>query len=165
MVRPKKDKAATKGRKGRANGHGSLERRPNGSYLARWVCNGKRYSQLIKDDDGNAVTDKRQAEQLLEKITAPYRLGSEAETAALLASKAAGKQAELAAWHDKQPALSLAKAFDAYRASTIRPRRAGDNALDGYEAFYTSFTDWLAANRPDYTELRQVTQADADAYA
>lgn len=165
MGRQKKDKAAAKVRKGRANGHGSLERRPNGSYLARWVCNGKRYSQLIKDDDGNAVTDKRQAEQLLEKITAPYRLGSEAETAALLATKAAGKQAEVQAWKDKQPALLLVDACDAYRASLSRPRGTGDEALDGYEAFFDAFLRWLKTNRPDYTEIREVTQADADAYA
>lgn len=164
MGRKKIDKAQ-KVRKGRANGHGSLERRPNGSYLARWVCNGKRYSQLIKDDDGNAVTDKRQAEQLLEKITAPYRLGSEAETAALLATKAAGKQAEIKAWHDRQPALPLGKAFDAYRASLKRPQGAGAAALDRYETYYNHFTEWLKANRPDYTELRDVTGADANAYS
>lgn len=165
MGRPRKDKAAATVRKGRANGHGSLERRPNGTWLARWVSNGKRYSQIIKDEDGETVTDKRRAEQLLEKITAPYRLGSEAETAALLASKAAGKQAELVAWKDKQPALRLDNACEAYRNSLSRPRGTGEEALDGYERFFAAFMRWLETNRPDYTEIREVTQADADAYA
>lgn len=149
----------------RGNGHGSLERRPNGYWLARWTNNGKRYSQIIRDDDGEPVTDRRTAEQILEKITAPYRLESEADTAAMLATKAAGREAELKAWKDKQPALGIGEAFVAYRNSLKRPQGANAATLDRYETYYNQFAAWLAIEQPGYTELRDITPADANAYA
>lgn len=165
MGRAKKESAAVKTRKGRANGHGSLERRPNGTWLARWIANGKRYSQLIRDENGETVTDRRTAEGLLEKITAPYRLSSEAETAALLATKAAGKEAEVKAWHDKQPALALDNGFTVYRSSLKRPQGAGEAALDRYESYYKQFIAWIKTNRPGYKELRDIDRTDANEYA
>ena len=42
-------------RDARGNGHGTLERKPNGVYRARWIANGKRFSQ------STGTKDKREA--------------------------------------------------------------------------------------------------------
>jgi len=148
------DKGRTK--KGRANGHGTLERKASGIYIARWTANGKRYAR------STGTRDARAAAKLLEEYTAPYRLESERDTARHFADRAEGKAAELRAWRDGLPALAVADAFDEYAQSGL----STDAAVKGrYRAHYARLAAWIAANRPEIAELRQITQADAAAFA
>ena len=69
-----------KGRKGnghkgkeRGKGSGTLERKPNGDYLARWTIDGKRFSR------STGTKDRREAEAKLKEFVAVFQLKDEAE--------------------------------------------------------------------------------------
>lgn len=171
-----------KGRKkrGRGNGHGTLERGASGVYLARWMANGKRHSKST----GTHVL--RDAEKKLEEFTSLFRLENEQRTLETLTGRIEGVKAEIREWKEQRPALRLVDAFAAYRASASRPD-AGDRTLSGYESYFNRFLDWMKANRPDdvptvempedggtdpgegpkeyAVEVRAVTAADAEKYA
>ena len=143
---------------GRANGYGSLERKSNGLYVARWMVDGKRFTK------STGTHNRREAEAKLEEFTAPFRLGGEKRTLETFSKRLEGVAAELQEWKDKQPALSIPAAWSAYEKSGLRPD-SGARTLSDYEGYYYNLTAWLKVNRPEYTELREVTQADAEAYA
>ena len=170
-----------KGRKkrGRANGHGTLERGASGVYLARWMANGIRHSR------STGTHDLREAEKKLEEFTATFRLESEQRTLETLTGRIEGVKAEIREWKERRPALRLVDAFEAYRASTARPD-AGDRTLSGYESYFNRFLSWMKKNRPEEkptdetregvktdpdepkeysVEVRAVTAADAESYA
>lgn len=167
-----------KGRKkrGRANGHGTLERGASGVYLARWMANGKRHSR------STGTHDLRDAEKRLEEFTATFRLENEQRTLETLTGRIEGVKAEIREWKERRPALRLVDAFEAYRASTARPD-AGARTLSGYESYFNRFLEWMKKNRPEAerpegeetepnektsnysVEVRAVTAADAEAYA
>ena len=176
------NKKMKKGRKkrGRANGHGTLERGASGVYLARWMANGKRHSR------STGTHDLRKAEKKLEEFTASFRLESEQRTLETLTGRIEGVKAEIRELKDRRPALRLVDAFEAYRASTARPD-AGERTLSGYESYFNRFLEWMKKNRPEEVptvempedgetdpdkgpkeyavEVRAVTAADAEAYA
>lgn len=145
-------------RRGRANGSGTLVKKANGLYLARWIVDGKTYTK------STGTHNRREAELKLEEYTAPFRLGSEKRTLETFSKRIEGVSAELREWEDKQPALPILAAWSAYEQSGLRPD-SGARTLADYEGYFYGLADWLKANRPDYTELREVTQADAEAYA
>ena len=166
-----------KGRKkrGRGNGHGTLERGASGVYLARWMANGKRHSKST----GTHVL--REAEKKLEEFTSLFRLENEQRTLETLTGRIEGVKAEIREWKEQRPALRLVDAFAAYRASASRPD-AGDRTLSGYESYFNRFLDWMKENRPEEkpeeletdtgegpkeyaVEVRAVTAADAEEYA
>ena len=145
-------------RKGRANGHGTLERLPSGVYRARWVANGKVFTK------STGVRDRRDAETILEEFTAPYRLGSEQRTLEAVAARLEGVSAEIREWEDSQPALTVANAWDAYEASPTRPN-TGAATMAHYSAHFATFERWLEANHPEIREMRQIGRAEAEAFA
>lgn len=144
-------------RQARANGEGTLEMHGR-TWRARWTVDGKTYTR------STGTSDKREAAKRLAEFTAPFRLGNEKETLEGLAAKVQGVKAELKAYHDAQPALALADGFEAYRTAEVRPD-SGTRTMAGYECYYNGLLSWLAANRPAYREMREVTAADAQAFA
>ena len=142
----------------KANGYGSLERKSNGLYIARWMVDGKRFTK------STGTHNRREAEARLEEFTAPFRLGGEKRTLETFSKRIEGVAAELREWEAKQPALSIPAAWGAYEKSGLRPD-SGARTLSDYEGYYFGFAEWLKKNRPDYSELREVTQADAETYA
>lgn len=145
-------------KRGRANGYGTLVKTASGLFIARWIVNGKLYKK------STGTHDRREAEAKLEEFTAPFRLGSEKRTLETMTKRIEGVTAEIREWEDKQPALSIPAAWGAYERSALRPD-SGVRTLSDYAGYYSGLEKWLKQNRPDYTELREVTQADAEEYA
>jgi integrase len=144
-------------RQARANGEGTLEMHGR-TWRARWTVDGKTFTR------STGTSDKREAARRLAEFTAPFRLGNERATLEGIAARVQGVTAELKAYHDAQPALALADGFEAYRTAEIRPD-SGTRTMAGYECYYNGLLSWLAANRPAYREMREVTPADAQAFA
>ena len=142
---------------GRPNGGGTLELRGK-VWLARWVVNGKRFTQ------STGTGDKREAEKILAGIVAPFAAKSDAERLENLAVKIEGRKAEIRRYEDSKPALALADGFEAYRRSRERPD-TGAATLDMYESQYNRLVRWVADNAPDAKEMRNFTRATADAFA
>lgn len=146
----------------RKNGTGTLERRGD-KWLARWYVydsHGRRVrqSQVIEAD----TLDQARAE--LRRITEGDSLITREKILRDTRDKLEGVKAERRNWEDKQPALSLADAFDAYERSATRPD-SGERTLADYRGYYDGFRSWIATHRPDYIELRDVTAEDAQDYA
>ncbi len=144
-------------RQARANGEGTLEMHGR-VWRARWTVDGKTYTR------STGTSDKREAVKRLAEFTAPFRLGNERATLEGLAAKVQGVTAELKAYEDAKPATSIAAGFAAYKQSGARPD-SGARTLADYEGYFNGLVDWLAENRANYTELRQITAADAEAFA
>lgn len=142
---------------GRANGHGSLERRGK-IWLARWMVDGKRFTR------STGVSDRREAEKILAEIVKPFQAKDDAARLENLAVKIEGRKAEIRRYEDSKPALSLANGFEAYRRSRERPD-TGAATLDMYESQYNRLVRWAADNVPDAKEMRNFTRVTADAFA
>jgi integrase len=75
-----------------------------------------------------------------------------------------GVAAERHRWEAAQPALSVEDAFSAYNKSGLRSD-SGARTLADYEGYCNGLVQWLAANRPQIKELREISQSDAEAFA
>ena len=146
----------------RANNTGTLEKRGD-KWLARWYvydAQGKRIrkSQVV---DAGGIDEAR--EKLRELTEGNALITREKEIRRNL-DALDGVAAERRNWENSQPALTVADAFDAYTKSGLRPD-SGERTLADYEGYCRNLTEWLAENRPDIRELREITQGDAEAYA
>ena len=92
----------------RANGDGSLERKPNGVYLARWTYKGKRFSKSTGE------TTERAALKKLEEFTAPFRIKGEKAVLENIQGRIMGVEAELKRLEDEAPAMAVSEAWAAY---------------------------------------------------
>ena len=118
---------------------GHLFRRGTNFYV-RWTVNGKVISKALRDDNGNAITTKRDAEEARQKVMAPFAVADEATALQSIVGKLAGRKAELAKWEDAQnPALPINQAWTAFLASANRPD-SGNETLYQYECQWSAFT-------------------------
>ena len=143
--------------KARRKGAGTLEKRPDGVYRARWTVDGKTFTRTT------GTTDRREAEKRLAEFVAPFNLKDEAATLEGLAAKVAGVRAEIKRREDAAPALTLAGLWDAFKAS---PRRAdcGAHSLNVYRAKVERLVAWTAKNRPGVNEVRDFDEGTATAF-
>ena len=155
-----------KGRKGnghkgkeRGKGSGTLERRSNGVYLARWTVDGKRFAQ------STGTKDKREAEIRLAEFVAPFQMKSRAERLEAFAGKLAGVESRIKAYEDGRPALALADGWSAFVRCPARPDSAGAARLRMGEACYNKFLRFMAEKFPGVAEVRAVTKNQAQTYA
>ena len=149
---------AHKPRHGKGDRHGTLQRGASGIWLARWYADGKRFAR------STGTRDKREAERKLEDFVSPYMLKSKRDRLDVIAARIKGIDGEIERIQNERPALRLADAFEAYRASAARSD-AGERTLSGYEAYLSAFVRWMALYKPEAVEMRDVTAADAAAYA
>ena len=149
-------------RRRRKNGTGTLERRGD-KWLARWYVYDSHGRRVRQSQSIDADTlDQARAE--LRRITEGDSLITREKILRDTRDKLEGVKAERRNWEDKQPALTLADAFDAYERSATRPD-SGARTLADYRGYFDGFLSWIATNRPDYIELRDVTTEDAQDYA
>jgi len=149
------------GRKGkeRGKGEGTLEKRANGVYLARWTVDGKRFAQ------STGTKDKREAEIKLAEFVAPFKLKDKAERLEAFTGKLAGVEARIKAYEDERPALALADGWGAFVKCPARPDSAGAARLEMGETCYNKFLKFMSARFPEVVEVRGVTKDQAQAYA
>lgn len=142
---PHKDKGA------RRKGYGTLERRANGVYLARWTADGKRYAV------NTHTKDRAQAAAMLETLTEPFRLKDTAARLAVMQCRMDGVNGRLRQIEANAPALKIADAWTEYlRAPEREPQSERREAVAA--ARFRRFTDFMARRFPDVVELRQVTR-------
>ena len=160
------EKKSLGGRKGnghkgkeRGKGSGTLERRANGIYLARWTVDGKRFAQ------STGTKDKREAEIKLAEFVAPFRLKDKAERLEAFTGKLAGVEARIKAYEDERPALPLSDGWGAFVKCPARPDSAGAARLEMGERCYNKFLKFMSARFPEVAEVRAVTKEHAQAYA
>jgi len=143
---------------------GHLFRRGTNFYV-RWTVNGKVISKALRDEQGNAITTKRDAEEARQKVMAPFTVADEATALESIVGKLAGRKAELAKLEDEQnPPLPISEAWTAFLASANRPD-SGEETLYQYECQWSAFVDWMKEKHADIPTLRGVTKEIAEEYA
>jgi integrase len=138
----------------------------NAVYWLQYTRKGQRIRQkLIDPATGVPITELPDAEAERDRILAPFSTKSEvAQLKAVAARLSDAEERHAAAEKRITPALRLADAWDAYKASTTRPG-SGDATLVNYQRHLRQFTDWLRTARPDVQQINQVTSAIASDYA
>jgi integrase len=143
---------------------GSLVKRGS-NYYVRAMIEGKVIMKALRDDDGNSITTKREAELAKEKFMAPFALADKVEALQSLAGTISGDRATLAELEDKQnPPLPIAQAWATFIASPNRPD-SGEETLYQYKCQWDAFADWMREQHPDISTLRSVTSDLAEEYA
>jgi len=143
---------------------GYLFKRGNNFYVS-WKVNGRLFMKALRDDAGQPITAKREAEIARDKFMLPITTGDEAAVLESIAGKLGGRKAELAKWEDeKHPPAAINHAWSEFLASPNRPD-SGGSTLRQYEFQWQAFADWMKATHPDKLTLRDVTKAISEAYA
>jgi len=142
---------------------GHLFKRGDNFYV-RWIVEGKAFSKALRDDDGNAIKAKREAEIARGKLMAPFVVADEKSALESIVGKLEGRKAELAKFEDERtPALTIDQAWAAFMSSTNRPD-SGEETLYQYECQFRAFVDWIKEKYPEAVQLRQVSASVAEEY-
>jgi integrase len=137
----------------------------NGTFYVQWNVNGKRFTKALRDDQGNAISTRREAEEAQTKFMATFAVADETEALESIVAKLDGRKAELARLQDEQnPPLAIAGAWTDYLAAPNRPD-SGESTLRQYEFQYSAFARWMQEKYPQIITLREVTQPIAEEYA
>src|SRR5438046_3144747 len=100
---------------------GYLFKRGDNFYCA-WRVSGQLFTRALRDDNGQPITAKREAEAARDKFMLPIATGDEAAVLESIAGRLEGRKAELAKWEDeKHPPLPVAKAWLEYLDAPNRP--------------------------------------------
>jgi integrase len=135
------------------------------NFYCRWTVNGKVFSKALRDDQGNPITAKREAEEAQIKLMAAFVVADEATALESIVAKLDGRKAELARLQDEQnPPPAIAGAWMDYLAAPNRPD-SGESTLRQYEFQYAAFARWMQEKHPEIVTLRDVTQPIAEEYA
>lgn len=134
-------------------------------FYVSWKLEGKKFTRALRDDNGQPITTKREAEEAQAKVMAPFAVADEAAALESIVGKLEGRKAELAKWQDEQnPPLPITQAWTQFLASPNRPD-SGSETLYQYECQWSAFATWMKEKHPDLPTLRDVTKQVAEEYA
>lgn len=135
------------------------------NFYCRWKVEGKVFVQALRDDEGIAIANKRDAEEAKAKIMAPFTVANEVAALEAIAGKLEGRKAELARLeNENNPPLTIKSAWAAFLASPSRPD-SGQATLYQYACQWNAFEGWLTEKHPSIITLRDVTRCIAEEYA
>ena len=146
----------------RANQTGTLERRGDGYWLARWYVYATDGERVRKSKAIRAAT-LADAERQLRELTEGNALITREKVIRKRLAELDAVRGEIERLERERPALAISDAFEAYLRSPDRPQ-SGARTLDGYAAQYGRFARWMARRFPAVPELRGVTRAIAAEY-
>jgi len=143
---------------------GHLFRRAKNFYV-RWSIEGKVFSKALRDDRGNPISTRREAEEARAKLMAPFAVADEAAALESVAAKLEGRKAELVRLEDElNPPITIAEAWAEFLASPSRPD-TGPQTLEIYDYQFAKFAAWMKEVHPERVAFRDVTKNIAEAYA
>ena len=79
---------------------GYLLKRGDNFYVS-WRVNGKLFTKALRDDNGQPITTRREAETAREAFMAPLAVADEAQVLQSITNRLEGRKAEIAAWDEK----------------------------------------------------------------
>jgi len=136
----------------RNKGQGTLERKANGIYLARWVVDGRKYSR------STGTTIKEEAERILADFVKPYQSKSKIKRLAYLVAEMKGEQDKLDAEEMRKPAMRIDEALERYFAD-VNADMVTEGTKNVYRHRFRRFLDFIKSRKGDekVVELRHVT--------
>ena len=135
------------------------------NYYCSWRHNGKLLTRALRDANGQPITTIEDARKARDEFMRPFTASNETKILEELTTKLQGRKAEIAKWEDdKNPPLSMGKAWSDYLASPNRPD-SGDSTLRQYEFQWQAFADWMTEKHADILTLCAVSKEIAEEYA
>jgi len=128
-------------------------------FYAMWTVGGKKFQQSTHC----SVEDKAKVE--LSRIMSPHLIENDKHHLETVKAFIESKNQDLAVIDaERNPALTITKAWDAFLQSDKRPD-TGDATLAQYAFQFTRFEKWIAKQYPAVKTLQDVTPAIASAFA
>ncbi len=158
MARTTKGRLYTRGKKG--------------YYYLQYYVDGKQIRVALKDERGESITKKTDAEKAAAKLLLPFNAKNEADRLRLVVNemKDSEEKAEMAEMDLKNSAATIVNGWEIFMTCPSRPRSCkrtmsaakGDwQTANAYNAYYRHFCEWLAENAPETKLLCNVTQQQA----
>ena len=178
-MKKKVSKKNGRGKRRSSRGHGRLYKRSGGKdypadspvnapyWLQYTIPNpdggrGKMVRQALRDERGNAITDRDQAEAERRRILAPFTARDAAEAQRQILARLGTAQAAVAVADDAaNPPLKIADAAGAYQTSESKPD-SGPVTLARYLSQWKRFSTW--AVDAGLVFMRDVTRDHVKAY-
>jgi len=143
---------------------GYLFKRGNNFYCS-WRVDGKPITRALRDDSGQPITTKREAEIARTALMTPIATADKVAVLESIEMKLKGHKAELAQWEDEQhPPASIVQAWSDFLHSNNRPD-SGGSTLRQYEFQWHAFVNWMQERHPEILTLRAVSKEIAEEYA
>jgi len=169
-----KDTKSKAGRKRGTRGQGQLfkkykgkqypaSKKVPGTFYLRYVVNGKRVTKALRDEDGNAITNKDDAEDQRDTILAPFAAKDEADALRHIQARLTAAEDTVQAIERDQASIAIADAWEAYLASPRRSKKAGEDTLAQYKIQFDMFASWAAENQ--IAQMCDVSSKSAAKYA
>jgi integrase len=134
------------------------------NYYCFWRYRGKAFSRVLRDESGQAITRKAEAERAKDKLMEIVAKQNHVESLRSIQHEIDDRQGEITALQAaKDPPLPLAQTWTAFLKSTER-RDCGKSTLRQYESKWSMFFDWMTREHPDKTTLPEVDAKIATGY-
>lgn len=128
-------------------------------YWLRYEIAGRRHSESLH------TSSRRKADTEAAKIMAPLTAADKVEALRTIKSNIeAASDTAARLLDERNPPLTIAKGFDAFLESEVRPRKAGEQTLAAYASHWRTFTAWMGENHKAALFLRDVTPEMAAGY-
>jgi integrase len=136
------------------------------NYYVNWRVAGRLFSKSLRDEQGQPITLKREAELARAKFMAGLAVADEREILQSIAQRIENHSKQLDSIRETStPPLSFTAAWSAFLNSDARKRmKTGKETLENYERQWQHFGKWVSATYPEVKALRDVTGTMADAY-
>ena len=142
---------------------GYMFKRGDNFYVA-WKHEGKTIARALRDDNGQPITKKREAEVAKIKLLAPFAIADDKASLEAIAVRIQGREGELARLAEKSnPPLLVIDAWRAFLESPSRPN-TGPDTLAVYEGQFGQFAKWMEKNYPG-APIKSVDDKVAGEYA
>ena len=135
-----------KSKSGRSKGTGAVVKNRDKFYL-RIKINGLVSTKLIRDDDGNQVTNRRDAEKYADRMKSLLSVESKEQ---LLAEVAMAKKLK------SKLTLPIERIWETYLQMPTRPD-SGKTTLQGYCNIFSYFLKWLQEKHPEIVQAGMIT--------
>ena len=148
----------TNGRR-RANGTGTLEKRPGG-WLARWHARNRqgvriKVSKFIPKSD--EIPDIEAARQKLNDLTKENAFYNTEQALLRIQNQLMGLRNDRDSDRESRPAMKLEDAFEEF-CKTRAGKKAAPNTRLMYECQFGRFVRWVKEKYPAISEIRQITR-------
>ena len=135
------------------------------NFYVQYRVNGKLFMKSLRDQKGQPITTRNEAEVARRDLIAPISQRDEVKVLEAIAGQLVGRKAEVAKWEDGQnPPLPISQAWAEFLASPNRPD-SGPETLYQYECQWSRFAGWMKEKHADKLTLRDVTKEIAEDYA
>lgn len=134
------------------------------NYYCFWRYRGKAFCRVLRDDAGQPITRKAEAEKAKDRLMEIVAKQSQVEALRAIQHEIDDTQAEIATLEAAQnPPLPLAQTWTAFLKSTER-NDCGKSSLRQYQCMWDTFQTWMKREHPDTTLLRDVDSKIAQGY-